>query len=155
MADVVQPQHAGSAALYSVEYYRLARQALTDNGLMVQWIDRRLPENQYKMLLRTFLEAFPYATAWVDGAFVVGSTKPYSIDSRLIGQRLSGSARTAAARIGLTTPESVTTLYTAGDAALRRYAGDGPVVSDDRPYIEFFRSMPHDDHPADLSGVRD
>jgi len=29
------------------------------------------------------------------------------------------------------------------------------VVSDDHPYIEFFRSLPQDDHPADLSGLRD
>ena len=151
MADVVQPQHAGSAALYSAEYYRLARQALTANGLMVQWIDRRLPENQYKMLLRTFLAAFPYATAWVDGAFVIGGTKPYPLDSRVIGQRLSGSPRVAAGRIGLSSPDSVLALYTAGDAALRRYVGDGPVVSDDHPYIEFFRSLPHDDHVADLT----
>jgi spermidine synthase len=155
MADVVQPQHAGSAALYSVEYYRLARRALAPNGVMVQWIDRRLPENQYKLLLRTFLEAFPYTTAWVDGAFVVGSNQPYVVDQQLIARRLAGSAHAEAARIGLTSPEAVLNLYTAGDVALRRYVGRGPIVSDDHPYIEFFRSLPHDDHPADLSGVHD
>jgi spermidine synthase len=151
MADVVQPQHAGSAALYSVEYYRLARGALTENGVMVQWLDRRLPENQYQLLLRTFLEAFPYATAWVDGAFVIGSNKPYAVDRQLVARRLVGQARDAAAQIGLADADAVLGLYTAGDAALRAYAGAGPVVSDDHPYIEYFRSLPHDDHPADLS----
>jgi spermidine synthase len=155
MADVVQPQHAGSAALYSLEYYQLARRALSDDGVMVQWIDRRLPENQYRLLLRTFLQAFPYATAWVDGAFVIGSTHPYTPDRQLIARRLGGSAREAAQRIGLADADSVLNLYTAGDAALRAYAGSGPIVTDDHPYIEFFRSLPQDDHPADLSGLRD
>jgi spermidine synthase len=151
MADVVRPQHAGSAALYSVEYYRLAKAALVENGVMVQWLDLRLPENQYKMLLRTFLHVFPYVTAWADGSFVVGSHRPYAIDGDLMAQRLSGPAGEAAARIGLTGVAAVLGLFTAGDAELRAYAGDGPVVSDDHPYIEFFRSLPQDPNPPDLS----
>ena len=153
MADVVQPQHAGSAALYSVEYYDLARRALGEHGVMVQWIDRRLPENQYKLLLRTFLRAFPYVTAWADGTLVTGSVSPFAPDPAVIAQRLNGSAHTAAARIGLTSSDRVLALRTAGDASLRTYVGDGPIVTDDHPYIEFFRSLPHDDHPADLSGL--
>ena len=42
-------------------------------------------------------------------------------------------------------------LFTATDEELRRYAGDGPIVTDDHPYIEFFRSLPADPHAADFS----
>ena len=89
MADVIRPQHAGSAALYSLEYYTLARQALKPDGVMIQWIDPSLPENQYRMLLRTFLQAFPYATAWADGSFVVGSNRPYPLDRAVLAERLA------------------------------------------------------------------
>jgi hypothetical protein len=151
MADVIRPQHAGSAALYSLEYYALARQALHENGVMVQWIDQTLPENQYRMLLRTFLRAFPYATAWADGAFVVGSTRPYAVDRRLIAERLAGRPPSAAQRSGLNDVDGVLHLFTATDAELRAYAGDGLIVTDDHPYIEFFRSLPADPTPPDLS----
>ena len=154
MADVIRPQHAGSAALYSLEYYTLARQALKEDGVMIQWIDQRLPENQYQMLLRTFLRAFPYATAWADGAFFVGSESPYAIDRRLLGERLASRAPGAAARSGVATPEDVLRLFTATDEELRRYAGDGPIVTDDHPYIEFFRSLPADPHAPDPAVFR-
>jgi spermidine synthase len=154
MADVIRPQHAGSAALYSLEYYTLARQALQEDGVMIQWIDQRLPENQYQMLLRTFLRAFPYATAWADGAFFVGSESPYAIDRRLLGERLASRTPGAAARSGVATPEDLLRLFTATDEELRRYAGDGPIVTDDHPYIEFFRSLPADPHAPDPAVFR-
>ncbi len=154
MADVIRPQHAGSAALYSLEYYTLARRALREDGVMIQWIDQRLPENQYKMLLRTFLEAFPYATGWADGAFIIGGSRPYALDRRLLAERLAGRAPGAAARSGLAEPEDVLRLFAATDAELRAYAGAGPIVTDDHPYIEFFRSLPADPHPPDVSQFR-
>ncbi|HEX2035708.1 MAG TPA: fused MFS/spermidine synthase [Chloroflexota bacterium] len=154
MADVIRPQHAGSAALYSLEYYRLARSALKEHGVMIQWIDQRLPEAHYKMLLRTFLQAFPYATAWADGGFVIGSHRPYTLDRQVLAARLASRAPGAAARSGLDSPEAVLRLFTAGDAELRAYAGPGPIITDDHPYIEFFRSLPHDPAPPDLSQLR-
>jgi spermidine synthase len=153
MADVIRPQHAGSAALYSLEYYTLARRALKPDGVMIQWIDPSLPENQYRMLLRTFLQAFPYVTAWADGSFVVGSNRPYPLDRAVLAERLGSRAPGAAGRSGLATPDDVLHLFTAADAELRRYAGDGAIVTDDHPYIEFFRSLPADPHPADLSAL--
>lgn len=154
MADAVRPQHAGSAALYSGEYFQLARSALADGGVMIQWLDDSIPESQYKLLLRTFLSVFAYATAWVDGAFIIGSERPYGIDRQLIAERLSGRAKGAAERIDLTSPESVIRLFTATDAELRAYAGEGLVVSDDHPYVEFFRSLPHDRKLPDTSVFR-
>ncbi|MCS7001491.1 MAG: fused MFS/spermidine synthase, partial [Dehalococcoidia bacterium] len=42
-ADIIQARNAGSANLYAADYYRLARNALRDDGLMVQWVDDQLP----------------------------------------------------------------------------------------------------------------
>ena len=62
-------------------------------------------------------------------------------------RRAPGLPRPGAARAaGLSTPEDVLHLFTATDEELRRYAGDGPIVTDDHPYIEFFRSLPADPH---------
>jgi spermidine synthase len=154
MADAIRPQHAGSSALYSLEYYQLARAALADGGVMMQWIDHAIPENQYRLLLRTFLEAFPYVTAWSDGTLFIGSARPYALDRRLLAERLAGRAAAALAPLGLTSPDAVLALFTAADSELRAYAGGGPIVTDDHPYVEFFRSLPRDPTPPDLSHFR-
>ena len=36
-ADIILPRHAGAGSLYSREYYELVRNALTDDGLVMQW----------------------------------------------------------------------------------------------------------------------
>jgi spermidine synthase len=154
MADAIRPQHAGSSTLYSLEYYQLARAALKDDGVMVQWIDGEIPENQYRILLRTFLRSFPYVTGWSYGSFFIGSNKPYLIDRQVVAQRLEGRGRTVLAPIGLTHPEALFSLFSATDAELRAWVGPGPVVSDDHPYVEFFRSLANSRDPADVSGFR-
>jgi len=151
MADAIRPRAAGSGALYSYEYYRLARGALDDGGVMVQWIDTQIPDNQYRTLLRTFLEAFPHVTGWAGGALFVGSERPYRVDPAAVAQRLSTANPRMLAPAGLSSAEGVLGLYMAGDADLRAWVGSGPVISDDHPYNEFFRSLPQQKEPPDFS----
>ena len=82
-ADIIQPHHAGAGSLYSVEYFRLAREALQDDGVMVQWISQRSGQH-YKLILRTFLSVFEEASLWGDGSLVVGSTAAAASHGRLV-----------------------------------------------------------------------
>ena len=70
-ADLIQPIHAGAGNLYSREYFQLVHDAVADDGLVLQWIGHR-PESQYKLIMRTFLDVFPYTTLWLDGQLMVG-----------------------------------------------------------------------------------
>ena len=38
--------------------------------------------------------------------------------------------------------------------ALRAFAGQGPLLTDDRPLIEYFLSLPDDNPDANLDGVQ-
>jgi spermidine synthase len=154
MADAIRPRAAGSGALYSLEYYRLARAALDDGGVMVQWIDTQIPDNQYRMLLRTFLEAYPHVTGWAGGALFVGSERPYRVDPTAVAQRLAAADRRLLAPTGLSTAEGVLNLYLSGDSELREWVGPGPVISDDHPYNEFFHSLPRQTDPPDFGSLR-
>src|SRR5205823_6826745 len=78
-ADIIQPIHAGAGSLYSAEYFRLARNALEEDGLMLQWIGP-LPETQYKLIMRTFLSVFPDTTLWYEGSLLVGARHPLQLD---------------------------------------------------------------------------
>lgn len=127
-ADIVQPYLAGAGALYSVEYFRLVRRALAPGGIAVQWIDHQ-GSHRYRLIARTFLDAFPDASLWEDGTLLVG------------GRAVRPEGRAAAS-------------YTAGAAGLERFVGEGPLLTDDRPLAEYFLSLPKDDRKVDVAQIR-
>jgi spermidine synthase len=151
-ADIIRPRHAGANNLYSVEYYELAKRALKDDGMMVQWFEQ-LSEQQYKLLLRSFVDVFPYVSLWANGAIAIGSKSPIAVDPAALAARFDDpAARASLAAIGLTRPEDVLGLYVGNRDDALVYLGPGPVISDDRPYVEYYRSLPAGDRLPDVSG---
>ena len=69
-ADLIQPEHAGAGKLWSVEYWELTRDALAPGGVMVQWVPGTRAID-HTMIVRSFLEVFPYVTAWAGGSMLV------------------------------------------------------------------------------------
>ena len=151
-ADVIRPHHAGAANLYSVEYYRLAAAALNDDGLMMQWLDTD-PMHRHQLMLRSFLEVFPYAALWLNGDLLIGSKRPLVLDGAALSQRIARSRvdRAALAAAGIHDAGALLHWFVARDDELRAYAGEGAVLSDDRPTVEYFRSLPPDRTQLDLS----
>lgn len=146
-ADVNHPRNAGAALIYSEEYYRQARNALKPGGIMAQWLEDNgdNPDNdaQRRLMARTFLKVFPHVTLWTFGALMLGSNEP--IDDRLetiqrrwdqrdLSRILAGS--------GFDSPEAIRSLFNLSDAELRAWAGTGPVMTDNHPFVEYFLSLP-------------
>jgi spermidine synthase len=152
-ADIIQPIHAGAGNLYSVEYFRLARSVLRPGGVMLQWIGHRESEH-YRLIMRTFLEAFPDATLWSGGALMVGGLEPLRISRETYERRLANpDVRFALTRIGLDTFDALLNRFTASADEMRRFVGSGPILTDDRPALEFHRSVPGSP-PIDVGGLR-
>ncbi len=130
------------------------RNALAGNGLALQWIGHR-PDTQYKLIMRTFLEVFPETTLWLDGQLMVGSVTPLTLSPALIeAKRAHPETRAALDEVGLDRFRDARVVVHRGPrrtAALRRH---GPVLTDDRPLVEYHRSLPAGDRAVDLSGLR-
>jgi spermidine synthase len=153
-ADIIQPIHAGAGNLYSAEYYSLAKGVLAPGGLMLQWIGTR-PESQYKLMVRTFLDVFPHATAWAGGTLLVGTTQPLRLDpGRFQAKLLDEPTRRALESIALPSFEALLARYTAGPDELREFVGPGLILTDDRPLVEYHRSLPANESEIDLSGLK-
>ena len=153
-ADIIQPVHAGAGNLYSREYFALARSVLADGGVMMQWIGHR-DEEHYKLIMRTFLDVFPHATLWGDGTLMVGSTGPLQFSRRGYERHLEDQeTRFALARVRLDTFDALLARYTAGPDEMRVFAGDGPLLTDDRPLLEYHRSLAAGGAPVDLSQLK-
>ena len=153
-ADIIQPIHAGAGNLYSREYFTLLRNALEPGGIALQWIGHR-PPTMYRLIMRTFLDVFPHTTLWFAGNLMVGSLEPLHVQAAQFAAKRA-DPRTAAAldEVGLTSFDILKSWYTAGPDDMRRFVGEGPVLTDDRPLLEYHRSLPSDDRPLDLSALR-
>lgn len=151
-ADVILPIHAGSGNLYSAEYFRLVRRALKPGGIAVQWVAGT--EAEYKTIMRTFLSVFPETTLWADGSLMFGSTEPLRLRKSDFDWKLQvPPRREMMAQLGVKTFEDLLRLYLAGPAEIHRFLGAGPVLTDDRPLVEYFLSLPRG-RQVDLTGVK-
>lgn len=150
-ADIIQPIHAGAGNVYSAEYFSLVRGSLREGGLAVQWVFGT--DAEYKMIMRTFLSVFPHVTLWADGSVMVGSLRPQQLARADFEWKLHlPQTRDALAAAGIASFDDLQRLYTAGRSDMRRFVGRGPILTDDRPAVEYFLSLPRT--PVDVSGLR-
>jgi spermidine synthase len=141
-ADIIQPGHAGAGHVYSREYFMLVRNALEDDGVVLQWIGHR-PSVEYTLIMRTFLDVFPDATLWYDANFMVGTKRPLRIDPAVIDRLLLQPVTAAALKdVGLAGWPELRSWYTGGPAEMRAFVGDGPLLTDDRPLVEYHHWLP-------------
>ena len=142
---------AGSSNIYTADFYRLCRRILERGGIMCQWVPlHRLPEAHYKMIVRTFIEVFPETTLWYkytpDFVILIGTLEPLTIDYKNFIAR----SKIASIREGLAADDldgmSLLDSFMMGPETVRKYVGVGPIHTDNRPRLEFFRG-------ADLVGT--
>jgi len=150
-ADVVHPYDAGATNLYSVEYFELVAKSLAPNGIMVQWVSPGTAF-EHSLIVRTFLRAFPYATLWLGGDLLIGSPSPILLSGSELDARLADpSARPSLAEVGFNHAQDVLAQFRGTNDQLHQYAGEGPVLTDDHPILEYFQSQDIPADPPDLS----
>ncbi len=150
-ADPILPEMAGAANLYSADYFAIARRALAPGGMMLQWLPTD-NEYRYKMMLRSFASAFPHMTVWHSGGIVFGSATPIRVSPEAFA-RISAQAQVGQLfeGIGLRRFDDLLGMYVGGRDQVMAYVGEGPMLRDDRPVIEYFLSMPGRGVPVDPS----
>jgi spermidine synthase len=134
--EPMPPNHAGVNALYSREFYELAKARLRPGGVAVQWLPAHLVSTEHaRSVAKTFQDVFPNAVLWVDPEDKNGVLIGAVDDAPPLGSRWPGLDR----------PGPVRSLDAAGiraglmlDASeLRTYAADGTVVTDDNQHLAY------------------
>ena len=121
---------------------------------MLQWIGSHTQE-EYLLQLRTFLSVFPETTLWGDGSLMVGTKRAFTLSRAAHEAKLADpGTRSALERFTVARFERLVGQYIAGPKELRKLAGDGPILTDDQPRVEYFLSLPPDDKAMDLSGLK-
>ncbi len=91
-ADPVHPWAAGSAYLYTTDYYAQASARLNDGGLMCQWVPLvALSEENIKSIVATFAENFKFVSVWSTYAdlVLVGSDSSIDLSMERLAERIS------------------------------------------------------------------
>src|SRR5439155_2708360 len=132
---------AGSGNLYSVEYFQLLRRVLNPGGMAVQWLAGT--EEEYKIIARTFLSVFPQTTVWGGGSLLVGMTQPLRLSRADFAWKLQDAGRAQGLRdLNVTSFDQLLATFDAGPEELAAFVGAGPLLTDDRPSVEYFLSLP-------------
>ena len=138
VSDNFHPARSGSGALYTVEHFSAVRERLAPAGLFCQWLPlHQLDLDTLRSITAAFLQIFP------DGAAVLASNSLDTPTMGLVGR--AGGTRFApgrplpelAERFGLGGDFPVLGSFVADAAALRRFAGDAPLNTDDRPWVAY------------------
>jgi spermidine synthase len=134
VGDLFVPWHRGTGYLYSAEHFRIVKQRLREGGLFVQWLQlNQLSLAELRSVVGTFADVFEDAELWLHR---VQERRPLvALVGRATPRPAEARARDVARLAGI---ERV-----CDGPALRRFAGDAPRNTDDRPVIEFSAARSH------------
>ena len=142
ISEPSNPWMAGLANLYSLEFFRLARQHLTADGIFAQWIQAyEMDQETFFLLGRTFATVFPASALIkvgpVDYLMMGFNNDEGGFDWQVAGQNAAYAMRST--MVTLPGVDFLVHLILADD--LGRFFGTGRVHTDDRPYLEFSAPM--------------
>ncbi len=146
-------ESAGVSVISSREYYAAGRARLNPGGVMMQWIPWGQTLDEFKAHVRTFSSVFPNVLFAFGpggyGLFMLGSDQPISFDpgniQAVLGRPGVAADISSAFDSPIKDPRDVagwvkrisSLVWISGDA-VPRFAGPGPLITDDRPLPEYF-----------------
>ncbi|HVM47887.1 MAG TPA: fused MFS/spermidine synthase [Candidatus Acidoferrum sp.] len=139
--EPMPPTDAGVNALYSRQFYELARARLGPKGVIAQWLPFHcVSPLSAAAIARTFVAVFPNAVLWMDPETkhdgVLLGTKD---DSSPLGSAWPGFARAPIKRD--LDQEQVRRCIMLNTAQLKRYSAWGQVVSDDNQLLGYGKAL--------------
>jgi len=158
-------QTAGAAVLYSREFYADAHRALRPDGLMLQWLYFGVDLDQLREHLRTFRSQFRHVSVLISprhgGLYLLGSDGPITWDDATVSRILESpeakadieSAPDSRYLPSQSWPTIIDGMRWLQDDDVDRFAGDGPMITDDHPLTAYYilHQLAHAGHAQTVS----
>jgi len=134
--EPLPPGSAGVNALYSKEFYELARKRLSPTGVIAQWLPFNGVSPHYTAsIAKTFIDVFPNAILWLDPDSKTGILLGSKEDNLKLGTVWPGFARTSILR---DLSDKQIKGYVALDSKqLEEYARYGEMITDDNQLLGY------------------
>jgi spermidine synthase len=141
---------AGVSVISTREFYAAAKARLNTDGVMMQWIPFGPTLDEFKSHVRTFHDVFPHVIVAFglggSGLFMLGSDRPIAFDPATVREVLSRPGIVQDLSSAFDSPRHdldgwasmiPTLVWIQGDQ-VGKFAGKGPLVTDDQPLPEYF-----------------
>jgi spermidine synthase len=141
---------SGVSVISSKEYYEAGRARLVPGGVMMQWLPFGETVEDFKSHIRTFRAVFPNVMIGIGesgaGVFILGSEQPMQLTDEGILEALRrpnviedlSSAYDSPVTDEAGWLQAIKSLVWLQGDDVARFAGDGPLITDDRPMPEYF-----------------
>ncbi len=143
ISEPSNPWMAGVASLYTREFLTSCRERLRPRGMMVVFLHLySMDMSAFRGLVRTFQEVFPTASLW-ETAFgsdyvLVGAKDALAVNWADLQRRMQqAEVARHLASVDVHDVRGLLQRWLAGPEALRAFAGEGVVYTDDRNRLEF------------------
>ena len=146
VSDTFHPAKDGAGLLYTREHFAAVKTKLANDGLFAHWLPlHQLEMPTLRLIARIFLDVFPNARLAMGNSnlgtpllVLFGARSGQlpvlaALSRREMDQRLLGELNA----IGLDTPFALFGGFLAGPEELTRFAGQGPLNTDDHPHVVF------------------
>lgn len=144
VSEPSNPWITGVANLFTVEFFREAKQRLVPGGVVCQWIQLyELTDQDVRTLYRTvqseFAHVLVFAPAWRSwDTLILASDAPLNLDLDRLQARLEQpNLSTEAKRVGWNSAESVAASLLLQGNEVARFAAGAPLNTDDNARVEF------------------
>jgi spermidine synthase len=143
-------ESSGVSVIASRDYYLQGRDRLTPGGVMMQWVPFGQSVDEFKAHVRTFSDVYEHVILAFGpggyGLFMLGSEAPLAFDDdtiRSVLRRPGVLEDISSAFDSRETTEAgwvtkIRSLIWLSDGSVTAFAGDGPLITDDRPLPEYF-----------------
>ena len=143
-------QTSGVSVIASLEFYQAGAAHLRGGGAMMEWVPFGETVPEFHAIVRTFAWVFPHVLIargpGGNGFFMFGSFAPLELDSAKLRAALDRPGIVADLSGAYDAPVKGLEAWAAylpsrvwlRDAQVLRYAGPGPLVTDDHPLPEYF-----------------
>jgi spermidine synthase len=140
ISEPSNPWIPGAAALFTREFFELARSRLQPRGVFCQWVQLyEMQPQDFQVILRSLRTVFPHVHIFrsdVD-AILLATTEPLKLDVAETERRLTPGIREDFAQIGMAGVEDMLGHYWVGGPELYQTIPGGPINTDDNMFIEF------------------
>src|SRR5262245_6623607 len=136
VSDNFHPARSGSGSLYTVEHFAAVRERLAPGGVFCQWLPLHpLDLGTLRSIVRSFVSVYP--GGWAMLATNSLETPVVGLVARADGDRFGVDPTRVRPEFGVDDDLALFGSFVAGPASLRRFAGDAPLNTDDRPVVAY------------------
>jgi len=142
-AEPSNPWIAGIANLYTREFYAVVKSKLKPDGIFAQWFHNySMSPDDFRMVFRTFAEAFPYMTVWgmkESDFLMVGSMQEQVFRHDQLKEIFAKNKILKAdfEELGLSDPYAALGFYRMGREGALAFSEGAPLNTDDGAELEF------------------